>query len=63
MKKNRLKTGIIGSGFAASFHYEAVKRVYGTEVEIAGVYSKTEEHRKRFAEKRNIHCFDRALLT
>lgn len=58
MKKNRLKTGIIGSGFAASFHYEAVKRVYGTEVEIAGVYSKTEEHRKRFTEERNIHCFD-----
>ncbi len=58
MHKKKLKAGLIGSGFAASFHYEALKRVYATEVEIMGVYSQTEEHRKKFAEVRTIKCFD-----
>ena len=58
MPKKTCKAGLIGSGFAASFHYEALKRVYATDVEIGGVYSQTAEHRTRFAEARNIRCFE-----
>ena len=41
MNKKKVKTGIVGSGFAASFHYEALLKVYGTEIEVTGVYSPT----------------------
>jgi predicted dehydrogenase len=39
MKEKIVRAGIIGSGFAANFHYEAIKRIYSTKVEIAGAYS------------------------
>lgn len=39
MKDKIVRAGIIGSGFAANFHYEAIKRIYSTKVEIAGAYS------------------------
>jgi hypothetical protein len=34
MKK--IRAGIIGSGFAARFHFEAMQRVYCTRVEVIG---------------------------
>lgn len=34
-----IRAGIIGSGFAAKFHYDALQRVFSTKVEIVGVYS------------------------
>ena len=39
MDKKTVKTGIAGAGFSASFHYEALKKVYGTDVDIKGVYA------------------------
>ena len=36
-----LRSGIAGSGFAAKFHYEALRRVFGVNVQIAGAYSQT----------------------
>lgn len=39
MDKKIIRTGIIGSGFAAKFHYNALQRVFSTTVEIEGVYS------------------------
>ena len=39
MDKKTVKAGIAGAGFSASFHYEALKKVYGTNVEVMGVYS------------------------
>lgn len=57
-KGKLIKTGIVGSGFSASFHFEAVKKVYGIDIEIVGVYSKTPEKRRSFAEKRGIKSFD-----
>jgi len=53
--KKTLKAGIVGSGFASSFHYSAIRSVIGVDIEIVGVYSPTEEHRVRFAEQRGIH--------
>ncbi len=55
MKKKTLRAGIVGSGFAANFHFDALNRVHGTVVEIAGVYSPTEEKRNAFARKRELH--------
>jgi len=41
MKKKKVKAGLVGSGFAAAFHWEALKKVYATEIEVSGVYSLT----------------------
>jgi predicted dehydrogenase len=47
--KNAVRAGLVGSGFAARFHFEALQRVYGTEVDVTGVYSPTRENGERFA--------------
>ncbi len=52
MKKQPIKVGIAGSGFAASFHYKCYEGIPGVKVEA--VYSKTEKHREEFARKREI---------
>jgi predicted dehydrogenase len=58
MHKKKVKTGIVGSGFSASFHYEALHKVYGTEIEMTGVYSMTQAKREAFARKRGIQAFE-----
>ena len=57
MNKPILKAGIIGSGFAAKFHYDALLRVHSTDVEIAGAYSPTVSHLEAFANARNIQQY------
>src|ERR1044072_3832892 len=52
-----IKAGIIGSGFAAKFHYDALQRVFSTEVEITGAYSPTADRLKAFTEPRNLQPF------
>jgi predicted dehydrogenase len=47
----------VGSGFAGSFHYEALRRVSHVPVRVAGVYSATPAHREAFAAKRGIKAF------
>ncbi len=56
--KPRVRGGIVGSGFAAKLHYEGIQRVYGTEVELAGLYSPTPENARRFAEPRGLATFE-----
>jgi len=58
-KKRTLRTGIVGSGFSATFHYEALSRVYGVGVEVVGVHSIAQEQGKAFAAGRGIRFFDR----
>jgi len=41
--------GIVGSRFAAQFHYTAYQQVTGINVEVVGVTSLTMEHREDFA--------------
>jgi predicted dehydrogenase len=53
-----IRVGFAGSGFAARFQHEALRRVYGIEVEIVGVYSPTAEHREKFAAERKLRAFD-----
>lgn len=57
---NKVKIGIIGAGFAGKFHYECLTRIYGVNVEIAGVTSLRKESRESFAKQYNIPVFDDA---
>ncbi len=57
-EKPTVRGGIVGSGFAARLHYDGIRRVYGTDVELVGVYSPTAENAGRFAEPRAIATFD-----
>jgi len=55
--KPKVRAGIVGSGFAANLHYEGIRRVYGTDVDLAGVFSPTAANAKRFAEPRGLDTF------
>jgi predicted dehydrogenase len=57
MNAGVIKAGFAGSGFAAKFHYEALKRVFSTKVEIAGAYSPTADKLKEFVTARNLQPF------
>lgn len=52
-----LKVGIIGSGFAARFHFEALKRVYGANLEIIGAYSPTSKNLEAFCAEKNVKAY------
>jgi len=58
MKKKTVRTGIVGSGFSATFHFEALQKVYGTNVEVIGVHSLDTDGGKAYAENRDIRFFD-----
>lgn len=58
MTKKTIRAGIVGAGFAASFHYEAIQRVYGTNVEVQGVYALNDEQARDYAEKRGIRAYE-----
>ena len=54
MSNENIKVGLIGSGFAAKFHFEALKRVYSTKLTIVGVYARNVERLNRFADECGI---------
>jgi len=58
IQKPTVRTGIIGARFAASFHIESVRRVYGVNAEIVGAHSQTPESLKAYTEKHGIAAFD-----
>lgn len=58
MSEKTLRCGIVGSGFAARFHYEALQRVYGVKVLITGAWSPTKEKLEQFTGPRNIRPFN-----
>lgn len=55
--REKLKVGIVGTGFAGEYHVECLRRIYGVEVEIAGVTSLRESSRRSFGEKHGIQVF------
>ena len=57
---NNIRTGFIGAGFAADFHFEALKNSGISFAELVGVYSKRRESREKFARGRGIKAFDSA---
>lgn len=58
MEKKTVRAGIVGAGFAALFHYEALQKVYATHVEVVGVFSQTRDNCRSFAQQRSIRAFD-----
>jgi predicted dehydrogenase len=55
MNKKTVRAGIVGAGFSASFHFEAIRKVYGTNVEVQGVYAL--EGGEAYAQKREIRAY------
>ena len=55
--KKTVRTGIVGCGFSATFHYEALTKVYGTNVEVIGVFSLDQERTAKYAQERGIRPF------
>lgn len=55
--KKTIRTGIVGSGFSATFHFEALRQVHGTDIEVVGVFSKDAAQGAAYAEKRGIRAF------
>ena len=53
-----LRAGFVGAGFAARFHHESLAQVRALGVIPLGVYSKTADSRRRFAEERGLKAFD-----
>mgnify|MGYP005839023821 FL=1 len=58
MVKKKIRSGIVGAGFSATFHYEAIRRVYGTDVEVMGVYALDRPQAQAYAAKRGIRAYD-----
>jgi predicted dehydrogenase len=54
MEQKFIRIGIIGSGFAAKFHFDALKRVYSTKIEVVGAYSKSPDELTEFCCLRGI---------
>lgn len=57
MTKKKVRAGIVGAGFSARFHYHALSRVYGTDVDVVGVYALDGDQAKQYAHERGIGCF------
>lgn len=51
---DRVRIGIVGSGYAAGFHTEAYKKVTGVRAEVTGVYSRDSARRTNFAAEKGI---------
>jgi len=58
MEKKTVRSGIIGAGFAATFHYEAVQQVAGVDAEVVGVFATDADQARAYAEARGIRCFE-----
>ena len=54
----KIRIGLVGAGFAARFHKACLDRVYGAEIEIAGVYSRRAESRRAFGAEFNVPVCD-----
>ena len=55
--ERRIRVGIVGAKFAARFHYEGLRRVFGVPVEIIGATSRTKETAESFARQRGLKAF------
>jgi len=58
MAKKTLRAGIVGAGFSATFHFEALKKVYSTNVEVKGVLATDMLHAQSYAQERGVRAFE-----
>jgi len=54
----KLRIGIVGTGFAGSFHLQNLRRIRGIDVEVTAVTSRTAESRQRFGTQHGIPAYD-----
>jgi predicted dehydrogenase len=57
-QKKTVRTGIVGAGFSATFHFEALEKVCRTNVEVVGVFAANREQAAAYAQKRGIGNFE-----
>jgi len=58
MGKKTVRAGIVGAGFAATFHFESLTKVYGVNVEVKGVYAIDGEQAADYAKARGIKAYE-----
>jgi len=58
MNKKTVRTGIVGAGFAATFHFESLKKVHSTNVDVEGVFATDTDQAARYAKERGIKAYD-----
>lgn len=58
MNKKIIRAGIIGSGYAARYHFDAMQRVNTATVEVVGAYSPNSFRLDAFTSERGIKSFD-----
>ena len=52
-----IRIGLVGAQFAARFHWEGLRRVYGVPVEVVGVTAKSAESAEEFARAHGVKAF------
>jgi len=57
-KKRTIRAGIVGAGFSAKFHYEAIRKVYSTNVDVKGVYALDQKQAAEYAAARGMAAYD-----
>ncbi len=55
---SRLRVGIVGVGMAGAYHHECLERVYGVDLEVAGVTSLREKRRAAFGQEHGVPVYD-----
>lgn len=53
-----LRVGVVGSRFAAEFHWNCYQKIYGVPVAVSGVTSVSPESREAFAQRHGIKAYD-----
>ena len=53
-----IRIGLVGAGFAARYHVACLRKVYGVQVELAGVFSLRPDNRRRFGAEHGLAVFD-----
>lgn len=56
--KKTIRTGIVGAGFSATFHFDALSKVYGVNVEVVGVHAIDYPQGQAYAAQRGIRFFE-----
>jgi len=57
MDSTTIKVGIIGSGFAAKFHFEALRRVFSADIKVIGAFSPNTQRLNAFTSERHLEAF------
>jgi predicted dehydrogenase len=58
MAKKTVRAGIVGAGFAATFHFESLMKVHSTNVEVKGVYATDTGQAAEYAKARGIKAYE-----